>query len=180
MAPAEDYTPTSILFEEKCEFIAFPKVFGGHKMEPEYNNKRISCADFAKSLILSDRMVAERGNLLRDSLLSNEQYQNIRSIAGYIFKSPYSPKILTLMRSNTNLQFVLNAYGAACYIIDYINKSCRGINKIIRDELQEITEGNDTLKESLCKISNSFHNNSELSIQGACYNNILKLPLSKW
>ncbi|KAK3925914.1 Natural killer cells antigen CD94 [Frankliniella fusca] len=26
MAPAEDYTPTSILFDENCEFLAFPKV----------------------------------------------------------------------------------------------------------------------------------------------------------
>ncbi|KAK3923676.1 Envelope glycoprotein M [Frankliniella fusca] len=52
MAPAEDYTPTSILFDENCEFLAFPKVFGGHKMEPEYKHKKISYADFAKSLIL--------------------------------------------------------------------------------------------------------------------------------
>lgn len=65
MAPAENYTPSSILFDENCEFLAFPTVFGGHKMEPEYNNKKISYTDFTKSLILRhDRRVAERGDLL--------------------------------------------------------------------------------------------------------------------
>ncbi|KAK3919183.1 Fumarate hydratase, mitochondrial [Frankliniella fusca] len=95
-----------------------------------------------------------------------------------IFISSYSPKILTLMRSNMNLQFVLDAYGAACYIIDYINKSSRGMSKIMRDILQEIRNGNDSLQQSLRKVSNTFYNNSELSIQEAVYN-ILQLPLSR-
>ena len=40
IAPAENYTPTSILFDENCEFLAFPKIFGGYKMEAEYDNKK--------------------------------------------------------------------------------------------------------------------------------------------
>ena len=113
---------------------------------------------------------------MRSSLRTHQVF--IKRRPTDIFMSPYSPKILTLMRSNMNLQFVLDAYGAACYIIDYINKSCGGMSKIMRNVLQEIRECNEGLQESLRKISNTFHNNSELSIQEACYN-ILQLPLSK-
>lgn len=94
-----------------------------------------------------------------------------------IFISPFSKKMLLLMRSNQNCQFVLDAYGAAAYIIDYINKSNRGISTIMKNVLEEVREGNESLRKSLAKISNTFYNNSELSIQEACYN-ILQLPLS--
>ncbi|KAK3928382.1 ATP-dependent DNA helicase [Frankliniella fusca] len=50
-----------------------------------------------------------------------------------MFVSPFSPKILQLMRSNVNIQFVFDAYGAACYIIDYINKSDRGVSNLLRE-----------------------------------------------
>lgn len=95
-----------------------------------------------------------------------------------MFISPFPPKIVNLMRSNVNMQFVLDAYGAACYIIDYINKSDRGVSNLLRDVQKEIKEGNFSLQQSLQKISNTFHNNSELCIQEACYN-ILQLPMSR-
>ncbi|KAK3909216.1 hypothetical protein KUF71_003815 [Frankliniella fusca] len=51
MAPAEGFRPTSILFDDNCEYLAFPTIFGGYKMFPKWNNKPISYADFAKSMI---------------------------------------------------------------------------------------------------------------------------------
>ena len=95
-----------------------------------------------------------------------------------MFISPFSKKMIKLMRSNQNLQFVLDAYGAACYVIDYINKSDRGMSNLMRDVLNELRKGNTSLQTSLRKISNTFHNNSELSVQEACYN-ILQLQMSR-
>jgi hypothetical protein len=86
--------------------------------------------------------------------------------------------MIELMRSNQNLQFVLDAYGAATYIIDYISKSDRGMSNVMREVLKQVREGNETLRRSLINISNTFYNNSELSIQEACYN-ILQLHLSE-
>lgn len=64
-APAEGYKPTSVLFDPNCEFMAFPKVFAGFKMEPKHNGKDISYSDFAKSMAMRyDRRVAQRGDLL--------------------------------------------------------------------------------------------------------------------
>ncbi|KAK3909205.1 UPF0294 protein VP2298 [Frankliniella fusca] len=65
IAPAEGFRPTSILFDDKCEYLAFPTVFGGYRMTPFYNGKPISYADVAKSMAMRyDRRVAERGDLL--------------------------------------------------------------------------------------------------------------------
>lgn len=52
------------------------------------------------------------------------------------------------------------------------------MSAIMRDVLREIREGNESIRDSMKKISNTFYNNSELSIQEACYN-ILQIPLSR-
>ncbi|KAK3932410.1 LOW QUALITY PROTEIN: hypothetical protein KUF71_012587 [Frankliniella fusca] len=65
MAPAEGFRPTGVLFDDSCEYLAFPQVFGGYQMNPMYNDKPIPYADFAKSMAMRyDRRVAERGDLL--------------------------------------------------------------------------------------------------------------------
>ncbi|KAK3924850.1 Halomucin [Frankliniella fusca] len=65
IAPAEQYKTTSILFDDNCEFLAFPKVFGGYKINPEYEGTKLPYSDVAKSMALRyDRRVAERGDLL--------------------------------------------------------------------------------------------------------------------
>lgn len=136
-------------------------------------SKHLSFDQFLERMKISKRVyiAAIRSSLTKPQIIIKRDPEDI-------FISPYSIKIIELMRSNCNLQFVLDPFGAACYIIDYINKSCRGMSKIMRDALKEIREGNDTLQQSLRKISNTFHNNSELSIQEACYN-ILQLQLSR-
>lgn len=136
-------------------------------------SKDFTFDNFLKSMKISKKVyiAAIRSSLTKPQIIIKRNPEDI-------FVSPYSIKIIELMRSNCNLQFVLDPFGAACYIIDYINKSSRGMSKIMRDVLQEIREGNDSLQQSLRKISNTFHNNSELSIQEACYN-ILQLQLSR-
>lgn len=65
MAPAEGYKPTSVLFDSNCEYLAFPKVFGGHKLKPMHDGREISYSDIVKSMAMRyDRRVSERGDLL--------------------------------------------------------------------------------------------------------------------
>lgn len=65
IAPAEHYIPTSILFDDKCEYMAFPQIFGGYKLHPIHKEKCIPFSDVAKSMVLRyDRRVAERGDFL--------------------------------------------------------------------------------------------------------------------
>lgn len=160
-------------FEEK-ELKKSEKVF--KKIQEHLQREEtltLTCQDFLARLKISHNqyITAIRSSLQKPQVFIKRDIQDI-------FISPFSKKILDLMRSNQNIQFVFDAYGAACYIIDYINKSNRGMSELMKNVLKEIREGNDKLQESLRKISNTFHKNSELSIQEACYN-ILQLPLSK-
>ncbi|KAK3933134.1 Halomucin [Frankliniella fusca] len=135
--------------------------------------KNMSFGEFLISLKITEEeyYLAIRTGLTKPQLF-------LRRSPKDIFISPFSKKIIELMRSNINIQFVLDAFGAATYVIDYINKSSRGMSMILKQVLQEVREGNENLRKSLTKLSNAFYNNSELSIQEACYN-ILQIPLSR-
>ena len=51
--------------DENCEYLAFPKVFGGYKLDPQHEGRKLSYSQIAKSMALRyDRRVAERGDLL--------------------------------------------------------------------------------------------------------------------
>ncbi|KAG8198851.1 hypothetical protein JTE90_015069 [Oedothorax gibbosus] len=49
----------------------------------------------------------------------------------------YNTTILSLCGSNMDQQFVLKAFACAHYILSYINKSDRGISKLIHDSLEQ-------------------------------------------
>ncbi|CAG9818747.1 unnamed protein product [Phaedon cochleariae] len=70
-----------------------------------------------------------------------------------------------------------NPYACLCYIINYINKSDRGVSALMQAAMVEIQKGNMTVKEQLKKIGNVFINASEVSAQEAAYN-ILGMSLS--
>ena len=65
IAPAEGLRPKGVLMDENVEFLAFPKLFGGHKMTPTHNNKPLPYSDIAKSFVMQkDRRCARRGDFL--------------------------------------------------------------------------------------------------------------------
>lgn len=90
----------------------------------------------------------------------------------------FIPKILRRMRSNMDAQFILDPYGVACYVVDYINKTDRGMSDTMDRAWREIRDGNYSLRDGFRKIVNTFYNTSEISVQEACYN-ILQLHLSE-
>jgi len=87
----------------------------------------------------------------------------------------YNPEILMLHGANMDIQIVLNMYGCATYMLNYVNKPNTGMSKLL--SLADIRKGNPTLKEQLRMLGNRFLNASEFSAQEAVYY-ILGLPLS--
>lgn len=77
-----------------------------------------------------------------------------------------------------DIQYVLDGYACCCYIIDYINKSEKGMSDIMQRILDEKRSGNVSLGKTLRSLGAAFHQNSELSAQEASYN-ILSIPMSK-
>ncbi|GBN51490.1 hypothetical protein AVEN_267640-1 [Araneus ventricosus] len=90
----------------------------------------------------------------------------------------YNPKILSLMQSNMDIQFVLDEYAVVAYLVDYINKPGRGLSRVLRNCIEAISEKKLNLKECLTTIANQFLNSVEISAQEAAWS-ILELPMSQ-
>ncbi|XP_035700553.1 uncharacterized protein LOC118433080 [Folsomia candida] len=95
-----------------------------------------------------------------------------------IYINAYNRKLLLCWRANIDIQFVLDPYACATYVVNYISKSDRGVSKILRQVSKEIREGNFSLKERLSLFANAFAKSSEVSAQeAACC--LLKIPMTQ-
>ena len=80
--------------------------------------------------------------------------------------------------ANHDLQFCLDPYAVASYVVGYLNKDETGMSKLLKDACDEAKNGNKTLQEQVRHIGNRFVNAVEVSAQEACYL-ILQLPITK-
>jgi hypothetical protein len=81
----------------------------------------------------------------------------------------YNPIIMSLHKANMDIQFILDPYACSMYRVDYISKSENGMSKLLREALNELKKGNNTVRERLRVIANKFLNSSEISAQEAVY-----------
>lgn len=77
-----------------------------------------------------------------------------------------------------DIQSITDRYSCAQYVLNYINKSKRGISKVLFDTLEDLKAGNFDLQTKLKTLANKFINASEFSAQEAVYF-VLGIPLSK-
>jgi hypothetical protein len=78
-----------------------------------------------------------------------------------------------------DIQFVLDVYACAIYIVSYISKAQKGMSDLLRNACAEAKEGNSTIKRNKVRdIGNKFLNSVEISAQEAVYI-ILQLPMRK-
>jgi len=61
----------------------------------------------------------------------------------------YNRNILGLHRANMDIQFILDAYACCSYIINYINKSNRGVSQLHREAMTKISHGSVSVKRKL-------------------------------
>jgi hypothetical protein len=90
----------------------------------------------------------------------------------------YKADILDLHNANMDIQFILNPYACIGYIINYINKTQRGMSELLRKTLEESKTNNENITKRLKSISNVFINYAEISVQEAVYN-ICSMKVSK-
>ena len=90
----------------------------------------------------------------------------------------YNPTCLLAWRANMDIQYVLDVYACAMYIVSYISKSQKGMSELLRKAVEEAKEGNTNIKQEVCDIGNKFLNSVEISAQEAVYV-VLQLPITK-
>ncbi|XP_033756117.1 uncharacterized protein LOC117338862 [Pecten maximus] len=90
----------------------------------------------------------------------------------------YNTTVLQAWKANLHLQFVLDPYACAMYIVSYISKSQRGMSTMLEQASKEAAEGNIDLKRQVRHIGNKFLNFVEISAQEASYL-VLQMPLTR-
>ena len=90
----------------------------------------------------------------------------------------YNPACLSAWRTNMDVQFILDVYNCAMYIVSYISKAQKGMSELLRKACAEAKEGNANVKRQVRDIGNKFLNSVEISAQEAVYI-ILQLPMRK-
>ncbi len=90
----------------------------------------------------------------------------------------YNPHLLKAWQANMDIQFVLDPYACAVYILTYITKGQRGMSKLLRKACEEAKEGNKNIVNKVRHIGNKFLNAVEISAQEAVYL-VLQMPLRR-
>ena len=90
----------------------------------------------------------------------------------------YNPTCLLAWRANMDIQYVLDVYACAMYIVSYISKAQKRMSELLRRAVAEAKEGNTNIKQQVRDIGNKFLNSVEISAQEAVYV-ALQLPMRK-
>ena len=77
-----------------------------------------------------------------------------------------------------DIQYVLDPYACATYILSYITKGQRGMSKLLEKASEEAKPGNKDITNRIRHIGNKFLNAVEISAQGAVYL-VLQMPLRR-
>ena len=68
-----------------------------------------------------------------------------------------------------DIQFVLDVYACATYIVSYISKAQKEMNELLRQACDEARKGNSSIKQHVRDIGNKFLNSVEISTQEGVY-----------
>ena len=75
-----------------------------------------------------------------------------------------------------DIQYVLDSYACATYILSYITKGQRGMSRLLEKAYQEAKAGSKEVTNRVRHIGNKFLNAVEISAQEAVYL-VLQIPL---
>lgn len=92
--------------------------------------------------------------------------------------NPYNKTMLQAWEANLDIQFILDPYACASYIVSYISKGQRGMSNLLHDAVKQAKEDNDNIRQQVRKVGNKFLTHVELSAQEAVYI-VLQMPLRR-
>ena len=118
-----------------------------------------------------DYILAIRSSLNRPTIFLERKPNELRV-------NNYNPAYLSAWRAIMDVQFILDVYACAMYIVSYISKAQKGMSELLRKACAEAKEGNANVKQQVRDIGNKFLNSVEISAQEAVYI-ILQLPMRK-
>ena len=166
--PLEDDIPASEKEKHKGEFRKFHE-----KLNDMKDGEDISFDDLLEKLGVSeeDYILAIRASLVTATIFLKRNPNELRI-------NNYNRSCLLAWRANMDIQYVLDVYACAMYIVSYISKAQRGMSELLRIACEEAKSGNSSVKQQVRDIGNKFLNAVEISAQEAVYL-ALQLPMRR-
>ena len=119
-----------------------------------------------ENYILALRHIIKRNTLFLKRLPSEIRINN------------YNTQLLKAWRANMDMQYVLDPYACATYILSYITKGQRGMSRLLEKATEEVKSGNKDISQKVRHIGNKFLNAVEISAQEAAYL-VLQMPMRR-
>ena len=134
--------------------------------------------DISFHQLLLDLNVTEENYFLAISSSINAPKVFLKRNPNELRINNYNPACLSAWRANMDIQYVLDVYACAVYIVNYISKAQKGMSELLRQACTEAREGHSSIKQQVRDIGSKFLNNVEISAQEAVYI-VLQLPMRK-
>lgn len=128
--------------------------------------------------LLSHLNVTEEDYLLALRLSLNSPTVFLKRKPNELRINNYNAPCLGAWRANMDIQFILDVYACAVYIVSYISKAQKGMSELLRKARDEAKNGNASIKQQVRDIGNKFLNSVEISAQEAVYL-VLQIPMKK-
>ena len=143
------------------------------KMNDEKDGYDMTYAQFLKTIVQMNE--ADYIQCIRSSLKSSKVF--LARKPSEIRVNLYNKTVLKAWKANIDMQFVLDPYACAMYIVSYISKSQRGMSNLLHAAAKEARNDNMDIKRQVRHIGNVFSNSVEVSAQEAVYL-VLQMPLT--
>lgn len=90
----------------------------------------------------------------------------------------YNELLIQCWEANMDIQYILDPYACAAYIVSYISKGQRGMSNLLSNACKEAKESEHDIRQQVCKVGNTFLTHVEVGAQEACYL-VLQMPLRR-
>lgn len=130
---------------------------------------------FLKSLKMSydDYLLA-----LRSNIKPGQKKVFLKRNLSEIRINNYNEILIECWEANMDIQFILDPYACAAYIVSYISKGQRGMSNLLSNACREAKESEHDMRQQVRKVGNTFLTHVEVGAQEACYL-VLQMPLRR-
>ena len=153
----------------------FNKVMSSLDSLKSGDNSDMTLEMFLKSLNLTynDYILA-----LRSNIKAGQRKMYLKRNVSEIRINNYNELLIKGWEANMDIQYILDPYACAAYIVSYISKGQRGMSNLLSNACEEAKRTGSDIKQQVRKVGNTFLTNVEIGSQEACYL-VLGMPLKR-
>lgn len=157
----ENIASAVLTFQEICAYLN----------SQAFKGSELSFQEFLSNLNLDLETYIQA---IRSSLKQNRVF--LKRSPNEVRINAYNPILLKCWQANMDIQFILDPYACAVYIVSYISKGQRGMSNLLRHACEEARTSNSYIRQQVRRIGNKFLLHVEVGAQEAVYI-VLQMPL---